>query len=101
MCLPGGKKTARPKAAGYYKARNLVVPAANSSCIVLSTIPVDKPVHIAAHYAKTVYSTYSFLSELGAIILIVEAGELVPHVRGISTPERIAGAGWPSDAVST
>jgi hypothetical protein len=44
---------------------------------------------------------YSLLSEHGAIILIVEAEELVPHPRGISTPERIAGAGWPSDAVST
>lgn len=38
-------------------------------------------------------------SEHGAIILIVEAQDLIPHPRGISTPERIAGAGWPSDSV--
>jgi hypothetical protein len=41
----------------------------------------------------------SLFSEHGAIILIVEAQDLIPHPRGISTPERIAGAGWPSDSV--
>ena len=40
---------------------------------------------------------YTFKSDLGAILLIVEAEELLPHERGISTPERIAGQTWPSD----
>jgi hypothetical protein len=40
------------------------------------------------------------MPELGAIILIVEAEELVPHARGVSMPERIAGARWPSDGVT-
>ena len=51
----GGKETARPSLAGYYKAQNLVVPAPPLA-ICLSPIPGDNPVHIAAHYAKTVYS---------------------------------------------
>ena len=42
---------------------------------------------------------YSFNSDRGAILLIIEAAELKPHARGISAPDRIAGATWPSDAV--
>jgi hypothetical protein len=42
---------------------------------------------------------YSLFSQHGAIILIVEAQDLIPHPRGISTPEHIAGPGWPSDSV--
>ena len=42
---------------------------------------------------------YTFKSDLGAILLIVEAEQLLPHERGISNPERIAGQTWPGDAV--
>jgi hypothetical protein len=35
--------------------------------------------------------------EEGVILLIVEAQELAAHARGISTPQRITGATWPSD----
>jgi redox-sensitive bicupin YhaK (pirin superfamily) len=40
---------------------------------------------------------YTLESHAGAIVLIVEADELRPHERGISTPERIMGQTWPSD----
>jgi redox-sensitive bicupin YhaK (pirin superfamily) len=43
---------------------------------------------------------YTFKSETGAILLIVESQELIAHTRAISTPQRIAGATWPSDSVS-
>ena len=43
---------------------------------------------------------YSFKSDTGAILLIVESQELTAHVRAISTPQRIAGATWPSDQPS-
>jgi hypothetical protein len=44
---------------------------------------------------------YSIESGTGAIVIIVESDSLSAHERGISTPERIAGARWPSDAVLT
>jgi redox-sensitive bicupin YhaK (pirin superfamily) len=44
---------------------------------------------------------YTFKSDSGAILLIVEAEQLSAHERGISSPERIAGQSWPSDAVLT
>jgi hypothetical protein len=34
---------------------------------------------------------YSLQSEIGAIVLIVESDVLKPHVRGISTPQRVEG----------
>jgi hypothetical protein len=40
---------------------------------------------------------YSLRSDTGAILLIVESRELTAHARAISTPQRIAGATWPSD----
>jgi redox-sensitive bicupin YhaK (pirin superfamily) len=40
---------------------------------------------------------YTFKSDPGAILLIVEAEQLLAHDRGISNPERIAGQTWPSD----
>lgn len=43
----------------------------------------------------------SLHSDTGAILLIVESQELIAHPRGISSPERIAGQRWPSNAVST
>jgi mannose-6-phosphate isomerase-like protein (cupin superfamily) len=42
---------------------------------------------------------YSFKSDSGAILLIVESQELTAHARAISTPQRIEGATWPSDSV--
>jgi redox-sensitive bicupin YhaK (pirin superfamily) len=42
---------------------------------------------------------YTVHSEAGAILLIIECEELIPHRRGISTPGRIAGQTWPSDPV--
>jgi hypothetical protein len=46
----------------------------------------------------TDHEPYTIESATGAIVLIVEAVEFTPHARGISTPQRIAGATWPSDA---
>jgi hypothetical protein len=40
---------------------------------------------------------YSLKSDSGAVLLIVEAEQLLAHERGISNPGRIAGATWPSD----
>jgi hypothetical protein len=42
---------------------------------------------------------YSLKSEEGAILLILESDRLLPSERAISTPQRIAGAQWPSDGV--
>jgi hypothetical protein len=47
------------------------------------------------------HEPYTIESATGAIVLIVEADDLKPHARGISTPERIAGQIWPSDALVT
>jgi hypothetical protein len=44
---------------------------------------------------------YTFKSNSGAILLIVEAEQLLAHVRGISKPERISGQTWPSDILLT
>jgi redox-sensitive bicupin YhaK (pirin superfamily) len=43
---------------------------------------------------------YTLTSETGAILLLVESQQLTAHERGISTPDRIAGATWPSDQVT-
>ena len=42
---------------------------------------------------------YTLESDAGAIVLIVEADQLRPHQRGVSTPERIMGQKWPSDVL--
>jgi hypothetical protein len=47
------------------------------------------------------HEPYSLETDTAAIVLIVEAAELTPHARGISTPQRIAGQRWPSDALLT
>jgi hypothetical protein len=44
---------------------------------------------------------YAIESATGAIVIIIEADSLAAHERGVSRPERIAGARWPSDAVLT
>jgi hypothetical protein len=44
---------------------------------------------------------YSIESATGAILIIIEADSLAAHERGISSPERIAGARWPGDSVLT
>ena len=43
--------------------------------------------------------SYLIDSESGAILLIIEARELTAHARGISSPQRAAGATWPSDVL--
>ena len=40
---------------------------------------------------------YSLESEIGAIVLVLESDTLTAHLRGISSPQRIAGQTWPSD----
>jgi hypothetical protein len=40
---------------------------------------------------------YAIESATGAIVLIIEAECVTAHMRGISTPTRIAGAAWPGD----
>jgi hypothetical protein len=42
---------------------------------------------------------YILKSDTGAILLIVESQDLTAHPRGISTPQRIEGATWPSDSL--
>jgi redox-sensitive bicupin YhaK (pirin superfamily) len=42
---------------------------------------------------------YTLKSETDAILLLVESQELTAHIRGISTPQRIEGATWPSDSL--
>jgi redox-sensitive bicupin YhaK (pirin superfamily) len=49
----------------------------------------------------TDHEPYTIESDAGAIVLIVEATDLKPHARGISTPQRIAGQTWPSDSLLT
>jgi hypothetical protein len=44
---------------------------------------------------------YILKSETGASLLIVETEELTATPRAISTPQRIAGATWPSDSLLT
>jgi redox-sensitive bicupin YhaK (pirin superfamily) len=43
---------------------------------------------------------YTLTSNTGAILLIVECQQLTAHERALSTPQRIAGATWPSDNAS-
>jgi hypothetical protein len=56
------------------------------------------PTHAGMGIVVAREEPYSFKSDLGAILLIVEAAQLLAHRRGISIPGRIAGATWPSDA---
>jgi 5-deoxy-D-glucuronate isomerase len=47
------------------------------------------------------HEPYTLEADTAAIVIIVEATDLKPHARGISTPQRIAGQTWPSDSVLT
>ena len=40
---------------------------------------------------------YAIESATGAIVIIIESDSLTAHERGISSPERIAGATWSGD----
>jgi hypothetical protein len=42
---------------------------------------------------------YALESGTGAILLLVESQELIPHTRALSSPQRIEGATWPSDSL--
>jgi hypothetical protein len=63
------------------------------------TPPSKIDVHAGMGCVFDKHEPYSLDSTTGAILLIVESDELTAHRRGISTPERIAGATWPSDGV--
>jgi hypothetical protein len=45
------------------------------------------------------HEPYTIESDTAAIVLIVEAAELTADACGMSTPQRIAGATWPSDVI--
>ena len=45
------------------------------------------------------HEPYTLEADTPAILLIIEAAEWKSHPPGISTPQRIAGATWPSDSV--
>ena len=71
--------------------------------ITITHLVTDANINISAGmgvvFAKE--EPYTFRSDTGAIVLLVESDELTPHPRGISSPERIAGQTWPSDTVLT
>lgn len=60
---------------------------------------IDLTLHAGMGCVVTAQEPYAFQTDLGAIILIVESTTLSPHARGISSPDRIAGATWPSDVL--
>jgi hypothetical protein len=43
------------------------------------------------------HEPYSITSDIGALVLVVESDTLRANIRGVSTPQRIAGQTWPSD----
>jgi hypothetical protein len=45
------------------------------------------------------HETYTFRSDLGAILLIVGAQQISAHERAISSPQRIAGQTWPCEGM--
>jgi hypothetical protein len=47
------------------------------------------------------HEPYTLEAETAAIVPLVEAAELTADACGISTPQRIAGQRWPSDALLT
>jgi hypothetical protein len=59
--------------------------------------PRNTKIHAGMGIVVAREEPFSFKSDLGAILLIVEAEQLLAHNRGIANPERIAGATWPSD----
>jgi hypothetical protein len=65
----------------------------------LPTIRMD--IHAGMGCVFDAGELYTIESATGAIVIIVEADQLAAHERGISRPEPIAGARWPSDAVLT
>jgi hypothetical protein len=71
----------------------------------ITVATLDPPMRIDIHAGMgCVFDAgepYAIESATGAIVIIVEADQLTAHVRGISTPARIAGARWPSDSVLT
>jgi redox-sensitive bicupin YhaK (pirin superfamily) len=63
--------------------------------------PRNNKIHAGMGIVVSPEEPYSFKSDSGAILLIVEAEQLSAQKRGISSPERIAGATWPSDSLWT
>jgi hypothetical protein len=72
-------------------------------CLAVTTLDPSMRIDIHAGMGCVfdVGEPYTVQSETGAIVIILEADQLAAHERGISTPERIAGARWPSDSVLT
>jgi hypothetical protein len=67
---------------------------------VTTEVPKTKiDIHSGAGCVVEKNEPYSITSDSGAILLIVESQELTADARGISTPQRIAGATWPSDSL--
>jgi len=60
-------------------------------------IPANITIHAGMGSIFAPNEPYTLKSDTGAIILVVETDTIEAHERGISTPQRIAGAQWPSD----
>jgi hypothetical protein len=58
--------------------------------------PRNTDIHAGMGIAVDREESYSFKSDSGAILLIVESDHLLAHERAISTPGCIAGASWPT-----
>jgi hypothetical protein len=68
-------------------------------CITVTTqFPKTKiNIHAGSGCVLEKNEPYSLDSDSGAVILIVECHKLSAQTRAISSPQRIAGATWPSD----
>jgi redox-sensitive bicupin YhaK (pirin superfamily) len=81
-----------------HAAALLVVHGRISVTTTAPTIRID--IHAGMGCVFDAGERYALESATGAIVIIVEADPLAAHDRGISSPERIAGARWPSDGVT-
>jgi hypothetical protein len=63
--------------------------------------PRNTKIHAGMGIVVSPEEPYSFKSDSGAILVIVEVEQLSAHKRGISSPARIEGATWPSDSLRT
>jgi hypothetical protein len=61
--------------------------------------PRNTKIHAGMGIVVAPDEPYSFKSDTGAILLLVESQQLTAHARAISTPQRIEGATWPSDSL--
>jgi hypothetical protein len=68
-------------------------------CIAVTTTAAKIDIHAGMGAIVEKNESYSITSDSGAILLIIESQELTADARAISTPQRIAGATWPSDSL--